>query len=129
MNDPCRELVLRLGKAQVDAMFGRQDEGPVIDDAEFVPLVESVLTALSGIHAGVFNIGTGVATSVNQLLASLTSVLGPPPGVRQAPARPAEVLRACVDPSKAAREGLWHPRTALDEGLRRTAAAEGVLLS
>ena len=45
MNDPCRELVLRLGKAQVDAMFGRQDEGPLIDDAEFVPLVEAVLTA------------------------------------------------------------------------------------
>ena len=45
MNDPCRELVLRLGKAQVDAMFGRQDEGPLIDAAEFVPLVEAVLTA------------------------------------------------------------------------------------
>jgi hypothetical protein len=45
MNDPCRELVLGLGKAQVDAMFGRQDEGPLIDDAEFVPLVEAVLTA------------------------------------------------------------------------------------
>jgi hypothetical protein len=45
MNDPCEELVLRLGKAQVDAMFERQDKGPVIDDSEFVPLVESVLTA------------------------------------------------------------------------------------
>jgi hypothetical protein len=45
MNDPCGELVLRVGKAQVDAMFGRQDEGPLIDDAEFVPLVEAVLTA------------------------------------------------------------------------------------
>jgi hypothetical protein len=45
MNDPCRELVLRLGKAQVDAMFGRQDEGPLVDDAEFVPLVEAVLRA------------------------------------------------------------------------------------
>ena len=45
MNDPCRELVLRLGKAQVDAMFGRQDDGPIIDDAEFVPLVEAVLRA------------------------------------------------------------------------------------
>lgn len=45
MNDPCRELVLRLGKAQVDAMFGRMDDGPIIDDAEFVPLVEAVLTA------------------------------------------------------------------------------------
>jgi UDP-glucose 4-epimerase len=92
-------------------------------------VVESVLAALAGTHAGTFNIGTGIATSVNQLLASLSSVLGPPPGVHQAPARPAEVLRACVDPSKAGRERLWHPRTTLAEGLRQTAAAEGVLLS
>jgi hypothetical protein len=45
MNDPCGELVVRLGKAQVDAMFGRQDHGPILDDSEFLPLVESVLTA------------------------------------------------------------------------------------
>ncbi|WP_143206348.1 hypothetical protein [Singulisphaera sp. GP187] len=45
MNDPCGEFVLRLGKAQVDAMFERQDKGPMIDDSEFIPLVESVLTA------------------------------------------------------------------------------------
>ena len=45
MNDPCGELVVRLGKAQVDAMFERQDGGPVIDDSEYLPLVESVLTA------------------------------------------------------------------------------------
>lgn len=45
MNDPCRDLILRLGKAQIDAMFGRMDEGPIIDDAEFVPLVEPVLMA------------------------------------------------------------------------------------
>src|SRR4051812_2415454 len=45
MNDPCRELVVRRVKAQVDALFARQDEGPVIDDSEFIPLVEAVLTA------------------------------------------------------------------------------------
>jgi len=46
MNEPCGELFVRLGKAPVDAMFDRQDEGPVIDDSEFLPLVESVLTAI-----------------------------------------------------------------------------------
>ena len=45
MNDPCGELVVRLGKAQVEAMFERQDHGPILDDSEFLPLVESVLTA------------------------------------------------------------------------------------
>src|SRR5437667_10234542 len=92
-------------------------------------VVEAVLAALAGTHAGVFNIGTGIATSVNEVLSALSSILGPPPSVRQAPARPAEVLRACVNPTKAGREGLWRPKTALAEGLRRTAAAEGVLLA
>src|SRR5207247_7360228 len=91
--------------------------------------VEAVLAALAGTHAVVFNIGTVIATSVNEVLSALSSILGPPPSVRQAPARPAEVLRACVNPTKAAREGLWRPATALAEGLRRTAAAEGVLLA
>jgi UDP-glucose 4-epimerase len=88
-------------------------------------VVDSVRTALTGMHAGVYNIGTGVATSVNELVSALTSVLGPPPGIRKAPARPAEVLRGCVDPSKAARDGLWRPRTPLSDGLRLTAVAEG----
>jgi hypothetical protein len=53
MNDPFGELVVRLGRAQVDAMFARQDKGPVIDDSEFLPLVESVLTAFE--TAGIGN--------------------------------------------------------------------------
>ena len=45
MNDSNRTLLLRLGKAQIDAMFARQEGGPAIDDSEFLPLVEVVLTA------------------------------------------------------------------------------------
>jgi len=93
-------------------------------------LVESSdLRAVTLRLANIYNIGTGVATSVKELVSALTSVLGPPAGVHAAPARPGEVLRGCVDPGKAAHEGLWRPKTALVEGLRLTAAAEGVLLS
>ena len=45
MNDDSRTLLIQLGKAQIDAMFARQEEGPAIDDSEFLPLVEVVLTA------------------------------------------------------------------------------------
>jgi UDP-glucose 4-epimerase len=92
-----------------------------------VDVVDAVAASLRGKHTGVYNVGTGAATSVNELVSSLTSVLGPPPGIRRAPARPAEVLRACVDPSKAGREGLWRPKTKLTDGLRLTAVAEGAL--
>ena len=39
-----RELVLRVGKAQVTALLQQQDHSP-IDDSEFIPLLEVVLTA------------------------------------------------------------------------------------
>jgi hypothetical protein len=45
MNENGRTLLLRLGEAQIDAMFARQDDGPAIDDSDFLPLVEIVLTA------------------------------------------------------------------------------------
>jgi nucleoside-diphosphate-sugar epimerase len=58
---------------------------------------------------------------VNDLIAALSEILGPPVGVTKAPDRPGEVQRSCVDASRAKRDGLWQPRTALVEGLRRTA--------
>lgn len=90
-------------------------------------VVEAVMSALKSDRQGVYNIGTGVPTTVNDLVKELTALLGPPPGVNKAPPRPAEVRKGCVDPAKAARDGLWRPRTALREGLRLTAQAEGAL--
>ena len=92
-------------------------------------VVEAVLAALGGEHHGIYNVGTGVATSVNELVSALTGVLGPPAGVRGAAPRAGEVLRACVDPSKAGRDRLWRSRTALADGLRLTALAEGARAS
>jgi UDP-glucose 4-epimerase len=86
-------------------------------------VVDAVLAAFAGRWKGVYNIGTGVATSVNDLIAALAEILGPPPGIAKAPERPAEVQRSCIDASKAKRDGLWQLRTALVEGLRRTASA------
>ena len=81
----------------------------------------AVLAALDSQVTGVYNVGTGVATSVNALIEMIGAILGPAPGVRQAPRRPGELQRSCLDVSKAARDGLWRPRTALREGLERTA--------
>src|SRR5688500_12736005 len=86
-------------------------------------VVDAVLSAFAGNWKGAYNIGTGVATSVNELIAALTEILGPPPGVTKAPERPAETQRSCVDATRAKRDGLWVPRTALLEGLRRTASS------
>jgi hypothetical protein len=51
MNDDNPTLLARLGRAQIDAMFARQEVGPAIDDSEFLPLVEIVLTAFEKNYA------------------------------------------------------------------------------
>jgi hypothetical protein len=53
MNDDRTTLLIRLGKAQVEAMFKLSEEGPAIDDSEFLPLVEVVLTAFEAIDRAV----------------------------------------------------------------------------
>jgi hypothetical protein len=45
MIDDSRTFLVRLGKTQIDALFARQEQGPAIDDSEFLPLVEAMLTA------------------------------------------------------------------------------------
>ncbi len=83
-------------------------------------VADAVQSAFAGTWRGLFNVGTGVATSVNQLVAQFTELLGPPAGVVRAPARAVETQRSCVDPHKAAHDGFWMPKTALREGLART---------
>ena len=85
--------------------------------------VRAILAALDRPVAGSYNIGTGVATSVTELIARLSAVLGPPKEIRRAAERQGEIQRSCLDSSKAGREGLWRPAISLDEGLRRTVAA------
>lgn len=45
-------LLLAIGKAQIDAMFARQMTAAMIDDSDFLPLLESVLAAFEGHEAG-----------------------------------------------------------------------------
>jgi UDP-glucose 4-epimerase len=71
----------------------------------------------------VFNIGTGVETTLNDLYARIARILGKAPRPIYYPDRPGEQIRYCLDNTKAKRELGWQPRYQLDEGLRITAAA------
>jgi UDP-glucose 4-epimerase len=112
-------FVGRWRKGEKLTVFG---DGSAERDYMYVgDVVDAVLSAFAGKWKGVYNIGTGVATSVNELIDALSEILGPPPGIAKAPERPGEVQRSCVDASRAKRDGLWQPRTGLRDGLRRTA--------
>ena len=85
--------------------------------------VAAILAALDRKATGSYNIGTGVATSVNELVAAMTALLGPPAGITRAAEREGEIQRSCLDPSKAARDGLWRSSVSLADGMRRTVTA------
>jgi UDP-glucose 4-epimerase len=66
-----------------------------------------------------FNVGTGVETSVNDLAAAVMRVRGAAVGTSNAPPRPGELERSCLDAGRLRALG-WRPEVGLDEGLART---------
>jgi UDP-glucose 4-epimerase len=125
-----------LGEAGVVAIFcGRAARGgtPVIygdglqtRDYTFVgDVVEANLLAAQRRLAGPFNIGTGRETTVLDLLETLHALAPGTPmtAARHEDARAGEVLRSCLDVTRAWTELGWRARTSLRDGLRTTLAA------
>lgn len=119
------------GEAGVVAIFaerlldGRQ---PVINGhgeqtRDYVYVGDVVRAMLAGFdHAGsgVFNVGTGRETSVNQLFRLLNDLTGGRADEVHAEGKPGEQQRSVLD-VRLAREVLgWEPEMPLEEGLRRT---------
>jgi UDP-glucose 4-epimerase len=72
-----------------------------------------------GLDARAFNVGTGVATSVNQLADVLEAIAGSAPGRERQPERPGELRHSTLDSSLLRSRG-WAPAFTLEEGLRET---------
>src|SRR6185503_18583105 len=70
-----------------------------------------------------FNIGSGVVSSLKQLIKEIEALLGRPLAVAYAAARPLDVPVNVLDTSLARRHLGWTARTSLAEGLRRTHAS------
>jgi UDP-glucose 4-epimerase len=82
-------------------------------------VAEAALAALEP-DGGVFNVGTGVETSVLELYDAVERASGIERAARHAPRRRGELSRSVLDVSLAARELGWTPRVALADGLART---------
>ena len=70
----------------------------------------------------VFNIGTGIETSVNALAALLLHAADAACPMVHQPSRPGEQARSVIDPAKASHILGWSPLIPLAEGLARTLA-------
>jgi len=85
-------------------------------------VVAANLAAFRRKAAGVFNVGTGIETTVNALYDEVARACGSARPPRREAGKPGEQRRSVLDASRAARVLGFTPAVTLPEGLRRTAA-------
>jgi UDP-glucose 4-epimerase len=89
---------------------------------DFVYVGDVVSAALAAVdhEGGIFNVGTGVETSINELFEACRRVTGYDRGPEYQPARAGDILRSAIDADRARSELGWAPERSLDEGLQET---------
>ena len=107
----------RLRDGETCLIFG---DGKQERDYVFVGDVVRAALAAAGVEGGIFNVGTGRATSVLELYDICRKVAGSDLAAEHAPARTGELQRSVLDSNKAVSELDWRSDTSLEEGLRRT---------
>ncbi|MHA2499355.1 MAG: GDP-mannose 4,6-dehydratase [Candidatus Hodarchaeales archaeon] len=118
------------GEAGVISIFlealSRDKPLPILGDGKdtrdyvFVSdIVQSNIVALDTAQNAVLNIGSGVETSVLELVRMIEEVTGIEPETTFLPPRPGEVPRIALDATRAHQVLAWEPTISLREGMRR----------
>jgi UDP-glucose 4-epimerase len=107
----------RMARGEATLIFG---DGEQERDFVYVGDVVDALLATVGNGGGPYNIGTGVATSVNDLHTACRTVAEVAEEPRHEDPRLGDVIRSVLDPARAERELGWRARTSLADGLART---------
>jgi UDP-glucose 4-epimerase len=119
------------GEAGVVAIFSRRMlageqatiNGSGEQERDFVyvgDVAQANVLALTKGDGGTFNIGTGIATSINDLFARLKAITGYTLPEAHGPAKVGEAFKIYLKADKARRELGWKPTIDLDSGLRLT---------
>ena len=119
------------GEAGVVAIFSQKillgdqaiinGNGKQTRDYVFVEdVVEAHMIALEEGRQGVFNVGTGVETSVNQLFRFLAEITGTKVKAVYGPEKRGEQIRSCLEYARLKKEADWEPKVPIQEGLKRT---------
>jgi UDP-glucose 4-epimerase len=119
------------GEAGVVAIFSQRmlrGEQPIINgngmqtrDYVFVgDVVEAHMAVLNGNHHGVFNVGVGRETPVNQLFRHIMAITEAQVKEVHGPERRGEQFRSCLDASRLHKQADWEPKTNLLDGLKYT---------
>lgn len=119
------------GEAGVVAIFTQkmlQGEQPIINGngrqtRDFVyvdDVVEANIAALGKEAHGIYNVGTGQETTINELFSLLAGLINPSVREVHGPAKKGEQQRIALDSSRIHRELDWEPKASLKDGLSRT---------
>jgi UDP-glucose 4-epimerase len=118
------------GEAGVVAIFlGRLRDGEIChvfgdgkQERDYVYVGDVVQAALAAaeVEGGVFNVGTGKATSVLELYGICRKVAASELAAEHQPARTGELQRSVLEIAKAERELGWRPETSFEAGVRQT---------
>jgi UDP-glucose 4-epimerase len=107
----------RMAADEPTRIFG---DGRQTRDFIYVADVAQAMLAAAGRDGGVFNVGTGVETSVLDLHALCRRIAASGREPELAPPRLGDLKRSVLDTSKAERELGWRPGYDLEAGLRAT---------
>jgi UDP-glucose 4-epimerase len=120
-----------LGEAGVVAIFTGQmlhnkpvtinGTGEQVRDYVFVSdCARANLISLQGGSGGVYNLGAGIGTTVNQIFNQLKAITGYPLEPAYGPPKAGETFKIYLDSAHAKDELDWEPTVGLEDGLRST---------
>jgi UDP-glucose 4-epimerase len=107
----------RMATGQETLVYG--DGGQTRDFVHVGDVVRAVLAAADR-RGGIYNVGTGVETTVTELHRLCAAATGSELGARYVEARAGDARRSVLDTSHAAAELGWRAETSLEEGIRST---------
>jgi UDP-glucose 4-epimerase len=119
------------GEAGVVAIFSQKtlmNDQPIINgngkqtrDYIFVEdVVEAHMAVIENSIKGIFNVGTGKETSVNQLFRNLVDISGAKVKEVYGPEKRGEQIRSVLDYTKLKKATDWEPKVELYDGLKMT---------
>ncbi len=110
----------------LDAVHNNKDivifgDGEQTRDFVYVlDVVQALLLSMDTEANGVFNIGTGISSSINQLASNIVALSERDIEIIHHEARDGEVRHSCADISKVQKELGYHPDYLLNQGLQET---------
>jgi UDP-glucose 4-epimerase len=110
----------RLRSGEPTAIFG---DGTITRDFVHVDDVVRACLLAADRRGGVFNVGTGVETSIAELHAICERAIGVSAPPRFDPPRPGDAARSVLDPSHATGELAFTASVPLEDGIAATVAA------